>query len=90
MASYFKNTMKDIIMKEKNEEDYRNKIVCRFCDKKIESDKVRGHCHLTSKYRCLAQSKCNFNVTQDRSNFIPFIFHNFSEYDCHKFLKVSR
>ena len=87
MAFYFKNTKKDIIMTEENEEDYRINIICRFCEKNIESDKVRDHCHLSGKYRGPAHSICNFNVTQDQSNFITFIFHNISIYDCHMFFK---
>ena len=38
----------------------------------------RDHCHLTGKYTGPAHSKCNINVTQAQSNFIPFILHNFS------------
>ena len=87
MAFYFKNTKKDIIMTDDDEEEYRNDNVCRFCEKNIESDKVRDHCHLTGKYRGPSHRKCNFNVTQKQSNFIPFIFHNFSNYDCHMFFK---
>ena len=87
MAFYFKNTKKDIIMKEEDEEDYRNNDICRFCEKNIDCDKVRDHCHLTRFYRGVAHSKCNVNVTQKQSNFIPFIFHNFSNYDCHVFFK---
>ena len=87
LAFYFKNTKKDIIMKQKDEEDYRNGKNCRFCEKEILSDKVRDHCHLTGKYRGLAHSKCNINVTQNESNFIPFVFQNFSNYDCHMFCK---
>ena len=87
MAFYFKNTNKGIIMTEENEEDFRNDNICRFCEKIIESDKVRDHCHLTGKYRGPAHSKCKINVTQKQSNFIPFIFHNFSNYDCHMFFK---
>ena len=87
MAFYFKNTNKDIIMTEEDEEDYRNNNIRRFCEKFIESDKVRGHCHLTSRFRGLAHSKRKINVTQKQSNFIPFIFHNFSNYDCHMFFK---
>ena len=55
--------------------------------KKILSDKVRDHCHLSGKYRGPAHNTCNINVTQKQSNFIPFIFHNFSNYDCHMFFK---
>ena len=87
MAFYFKNTKKDIIMKQKDEGDFRNNTICRFCEKNIESDKVRDHCHLTGKYRGPAHSICNINVTQDQSNFIPFLFHNFSNYGCHMFFK---
>ena len=87
MAFYFKNTNKDIIMTDEDEEDYRKNNICRFCEKNIESDKVRDHCHLTGNYRGPAHSKCNINVTQKQSNFIPFIFHNFGNYDCHMFFK---
>ena len=64
MAFCFKNTKKDIIMTEKDEEDYRNIKICRFCEKEIISDKVRDHCHLTGKYRAPAHSKSNIIVTQ--------------------------
>ena len=87
MAFYFKNTKRDIIIAQENEEHYRNTIICRFCEKNIESDKVRDHCHLTVKYRGPAHSKCNINVTKKQSSFIPFTFHIFCNYDCHHFLK---
>ena len=87
MTFYFKNTNKDIIMSEKDEEDYRNNNICRFCEKESISDKVRDHCHLTGNYRGPAYSNFNINVTQDQTNFVPFKFHNFSNYDCHMFFK---
>ena len=55
--------------------------------KKIIDNKVRDHCHLTGSYRGVAHSKCNVNVTQKPSKFIPVLFHNFSNYDCHLFFK---
>ena len=70
MAFYFKNTNEDIIMTEKDQEDFKNINICRFCEKNIESDKIRDHCHLTGKYRGPAHGNCNVNVTQDQSNFI--------------------
>ena len=87
MAFCFKNTNKDIIMTEKDGEDYRNNNICRFCEKEILSDKVRDHCHLTSKYRGPAHSKCNINLTQKQSNFIPFVFDTYSNYDSHTSFK---
>ena len=74
MAFYFKNTNKDIIMTQENEENFKNNNNCRFCEKIIEYDKVKDHCHLTGKYRGPAHNVCNINVTQKQSNFIPSIF----------------
>ena len=85
LALYFKNTNKDIVMTEENEEDYRKNDVCRFCGKNIESDKVRDHCPLTGGYRGPAHSKCNNNVNQEQNNFAPIVFHKFSIHDCHMF-----
>ena len=75
MAFYFKKTKKDVIMTEEDQENFKNSNICRFCEKIIESDKVRDHCHLTGKYRGPAHIICNINVTQELSNFLPFIFH---------------
>ena len=87
MALYFKNTKKDIIMAQEDKEDFDNNNNCRFCVKEILSEKVRDHCHLTGKYRSPAHNTCNKNVKQKGSNFIPFAFHIFSNYDCHTFFK---
>ena len=87
MVFYFKNTKKDINMTKKDEKGYRKNKICRFYEKNIEPDNVRDPCPLTGKDRGLALSKCNINVTQDQSFFILFIFHNFSNYDCHLFFK---
>ena len=85
MAFHFKSTKKDIIMTKEDEEDFKNKNNCQFCEKNIDCDRVRDHCHLTGFYRGIAHSKRNNNVTQKQSNLIPFIFHNFSNYDCQMF-----
>ena len=42
---------------------------------------------MTGDYRGPAHIKCNITVTQKQSIFIPFIFHNFSNYDCHMFFR---
>ena len=86
MAFFFKNTNKDIITTKEDEEDFKIINICRFCEN-IESDKDRYHGHLTGSYRGPAHSKCNINVTQGQTNFIPFVFHHFSNYDCHRFFK---
>ena len=70
-------------MTDEDDEHYRNINICRFFEKEAFSHKVRDQCHLNSEYRGPAHGICNVNVTQKRSNFIPFVFHNFSNYDCH-------
>ena len=87
MAVHFKNTKKDFITTEKDEEHYRKTNICRFCEKNTESEKVRDHCLMTGKYRGAAHSICWINITEKQSNFLPFVFHNFSNYDCHLFYK---
>ena len=87
LAFYFTNTKKDIVMTKEDEENYKNKNIFRFCEKKILSDKLPDLCHLTVKYRGLSHIVCNINVKQKGSSFIPFAFHNFSIYDCHMFFK---
>ena len=82
MAFYFKITKKDIIMTQENTEDFEN-----INKKNIESDKVRDHCQLTGRYRGPAHNICNINVSQQKSNYVPFIFHNFSISDRHMFFK---
>ena len=59
MVFNLKNTVKDFIMTEEDEEQYRNNTNCRFCQKIIESDKVRDHCHLTGKNTGPAHSISN-------------------------------
>ena len=87
MHVYFKNMNKDMIMTKRDEEVYRNNNNCPFCEKNIECDKVRDHCHLTGNYRGPAHSIFIFNVIQNQSIFIPFIIYNFSVYDSHMFFK---
>ena len=51
MAFHFRNTKKDIIMTEEEEEEFKINNICRFCEKEKLSDKLRDHCHLNGKYR---------------------------------------
>ena len=86
MPFHFKKTKKDIIIMTEDKEDFDDDNICRLCEKEL-SDKVRDHCHSTGKYIGPAHSICESNVTQHQSNFIPFIFHNFRNYDCHLFFR---
>ena len=83
IAFYFENTKEDNIMSSEDDKHYRNKRLCRFCEKEITNDKIKDHFHLTGRYRGPAHNNCNENFTQKQTKFIPFVFHNFSNYDCH-------
>ena len=73
MVFYFKNTKKDIIMTQKDKEDFENNNICRFCEKEIISEKVRDHCHLTGKYRGPAHNVCNIILNRK----IVILYHFF-------------
>ena len=88
MNFYFKNTKKDIVMTQEDENDFKNSKICWFCELLLDGKADRDHCHLTGRYWGAAHEKCNINVKQKQSNFIPFMFHNFSNYECHLFFKT--
>ena len=79
--------MKDFSVTDEDKKDFKISKICRFCEKNIESDRVRDHCHLTGKYGGPALSKCNIKVTQEQSSFVPFKFNIFSNNDCHLLFK---
>ena len=43
MNFWFKITKKDVIMTEEDKRDFENNNICQFCEKYIESNKVRDH-----------------------------------------------
>ena len=69
----------------KEERDFQSETVCHICEKLLNNDKVRDHCHLTGRYRGAAHSKCN--LVYKLPDFYPVIFHNLSGYDAHLFIK---
>ena len=72
-------------MTRKDETAFENAEICHICDKKLDNDKVRDHCHLTGKYRGVAHDHCNKNYQIPKFFFV--IFHNLTGYDSHIFVK---
>lgn len=64
---------------------YKDAINCHICDKELNQDKVRDHCHLSGKFRGAAHKDCNLNYKVPK--FFPVVFHNLSGYDSHLFIK---
>ena len=79
---------KEMIMTEESEHNYLNATECHICNKKLEGEVVRDHCHITGKYRGAAHKNCNLNYKLPK--FIPVLFHNLSGYDSHLFIKKLR
>ena len=87
--SYCKNIMKkhfnkNLIMSIEEVEQFEKTEICWICNKLIENDKVRDHCHITGKYRG-AHWNCNINMKISKT--LPIIFHNLRGYDSHLIIK---
>ena len=72
-------------MLEEDENNYQNSEICWICNQEIIKDKVRDHCHITSKFRGPAHKECNSKLKIPRK--IPIIFHNLEGYDGHLIFK---
>ena len=70
-----KHFNKNLIMSEE-EEQFQSSNICWVCEKLIDNDheKVRGHCHVTGKFRDAAHWSCNINVQLIKK--VPVIFHS--------------
>ena len=73
----FKHNEK-MIFTEEHKLYHETNNTCHICSKTC-INKVRDHCHETSKYRRPACKICNLRYKQQ--NFIPVIFHNGSGYE---------
>ena len=78
-----KHFNKNLIMSEKEEEQFQLSNTCWICEKLIDNDdeKLRDHCHVTGKFRGAAHWSCNINLQLTKK--VPVIFHNLRGYDSH-------
>ena len=75
-----KHFNKNLIMTEEAEQ-FQLSNTCLICEKLIEDEKVRDHCHITGKFRGAAHWSCNINLQLTKK--VPVIFHNLRGYDSH-------
>ena len=70
-------------MTEEEENLFKESNSCWISKKLIDNDaeKVRDHCHITSKFRKAAHWDCNINFQLTKKAFV--IFHNLKGYDSH-------
>ena len=66
---------------------YKRSTKCHICYKPftLRDPKVRDHCHYTGLYRGPAHSL--YNLRYKIPSYIPVVFHNFSGYDAHLFIR---
>ena len=69
---------KVMIFTEEDKLYHKDNDICHICNKNCVN-KVRDHCHQTSRYRGPVSNICNLNYKDQ--NFIPVIFHNDKGYD---------
>ena len=63
------------------EEQFQSSNICWICEKLIEDEKVRDHCHITGKFRGTAHWSCSINLQLTKK--VPVIFQNLKGYDSH-------
>ena len=78
-----KHFNKNLIMSEKEEEQFQSSNISWICEKLIDFDdeKVRDHCHVTGKLRGAAHRSCKINLQLTEK--VPVIFQNLRGYDSH-------
>jgi len=80
-------TNNKMIFTDEDSINFKNSIVCHICDKELNGDKVRDHCHITGNYRGAAHNECNLNFINKLE--IPVIFHNLKNYDAHFIMQCA-
>ena len=68
---------------------FRTAETCHVCDKPLEGDSVRDHCHITGEYRGAAHNACNLKLRLNpQTTSIPVVFHNLRGYDSHLLMQA--
>ena len=65
---------------------YDNFTLCHICNEELGKDRVRDLCHLTGMVRGAAHEIGNLKYQVPK--FFSLVFHNFSGYDSHLFIKT--
>jgi hypothetical protein len=62
---------------------------CHVCEKPLNGDSVRDHCHITGKYRGVAHNASNLKLRLSAvKTHIPVVFHNMRGYDSHLIMQA--
>ena len=73
-------------------EDWRthnSATTCHVCEKPLEGDSVRDHCHITGKHRGAVHNACNLKLRlSPKTTTIPVVFHKLRGYDSHLLMQA--
>ncbi|KAK3753831.1 hypothetical protein RRG08_006222 [Elysia crispata] len=79
----------DMRMTRADWESHRTASSCHVCEKPLEGDSVKDHCHITGRYRGAAHSACNLKLRlSPKTTTIPVVFHNLRGYDSHLLMQA--
>ena len=69
---------------------FRTAEICHVCDKPLEGDSVRDHCHITGGYRGAAHNACNLKLRLNpKTTSIPVVFRHLWGYDSHLLMRAT-
>ena len=68
-------------MTEDEEKQFKSSNTCWICERCIEDEKGRDHCHITGTFRGAAYWSCNINLQLTKK--VPVMFHNVKGYGSH-------
>ena len=57
-----KHFNRNLIMTKEENERFQSNNICWICEKLIDDEKVRDHCHMTGKFREAAHWSCSINL----------------------------
>ena len=87
----FIETDVEMVFDKEAEEKYDAATDCYICEKALNEDRVRDHCHFTGKFRGAAHSNCNLQYQISKKNYkLPIVFHNLRGYDAHLIMQGVR
>ena len=68
---------------------FRAAETCHVCDKPLQGDSVRDHCHITEEYRGAAHNTCNLKIRLNpKTTSILVLLHDLRSYNSHLLMQA--
>ena len=69
-----KHFNKNLIMLEEEGQQFQLRNICSICEKRIDDDNVRDHCHITGKFRGAAHWSCKYLTEEFGSKNVKHLY----------------